>query len=393
MSLELDYNSDVPLTTGQIINNRYRIVRLLGEGGFGAVYRARDTNVNEPVALKESLDISPEAVRQFQVEARILFKLRHPHLPVVHDVFLIPNQGQYLVMDYIEGEDLEAKVAGACLPEQQCIRWVLQICEALEYLHSQSPPIIHRDIKPANIRINSLGQAILVDFGLAKVYNPLLRTTQGARAVTPGYSPIEQYGQAATDPRSDVYALGATFYTLLTGEVPPESVLRSAGTELPLPRTLNPQISLTSEACILSAMALKREDRPQTIAQFRHALTTPSAQAGTDPLVPPVIRAEPVELHTPPPAVHPMSDVPSKPASKRKANWTWAILIILLLAFATAGAGLWLRSTNQKAAATAQLRTTDAADLQTATQEESALLSSPASQTALPQPTQQARLM
>ena len=115
-----------------------------------------------------------------------------------------------------------------------------------------------------------------MDFGLAKVDNPELRTTQIAFAVTPGYSPLEQYGQAATDPRSDVYALGAILYTLLTGDVPPESVLRSAGMELPLPRTLNPQISLTSEACILSAMALKREDRPQSIAQFRHALTTPT---------------------------------------------------------------------------------------------------------------------
>jgi serine/threonine protein kinase len=264
----------MPLSPGQVLNNRYRIVKLLGEGGFGAVYRAWNLNLNGPCALKENYDTSPEAHKQFEREASLLFNLRHPNLPKVFDSFSIPGQGQYLVMEFIEGEDLQVKLdkAGGPLPEAQVLPWIIQTCDALCYLHSRPQPIIHRDIKPANIRITPEGAAILVDFGIAKLYDPSRRTTLGARAVTPGYSPFEQYGQKPTDTRTDVYSLGATLYHLLTGHTPPESVERVGGTVLIPPRQLNSRISIRAEAAILRAMQLMPDQRYQAVADLKAAL-------------------------------------------------------------------------------------------------------------------------
>ncbi len=188
------------LSTGTIINQRYRIVNLLGQGGFGAVYKAWDLNLSRPCALKENLDASAEAQKQFNREAVILANLIHPHLARVIDYFSIPDQGQYLVMDFVEGDDLQQILdKSGPQPESRVIEWIGQICDALAYLHRQKPPIIHRDIKPANIKIDPEGKAVLVDFGVAKIWDPNMRTTQGARAITPGFSPFEQYGQAPTD--------------------------------------------------------------------------------------------------------------------------------------------------------------------------------------------------
>jgi serine/threonine protein kinase len=263
----------MPFSTGQILNNRYRIVKLLGQGGFGAVYRAWDMNLDVPCAVKENLELSPAAQTQFKKEATLLATLSHPNLPRVTDHFHIPNQGQYLVMDFIEGDDLKTmlEMANGPLPEQQVLPWIAQVCDALSYLHSQQPPVIHRDIKPANIRITSKGRAVLVDFGIAKQSRPDMATTQGARAITPGFSPQEQYGMGRTDERSDIYALGATLYCLLTGEVPVESVQRGS-TPLAAPASLNPSISPDVEGAILKAMASAPAERFQSIAGFRAAL-------------------------------------------------------------------------------------------------------------------------
>jgi Tol biopolymer transport system component len=263
----------MPFSTGQVLNNRYRIVKLLGQGGFGAVYRAWDMNLDVPCAVKENLELSQAAQTQFKKEATLLATLSHPNLPRVTNHFIIPNQGQYLVMDFIEGDDLKTMLenAGGPLPEGQVLPWIGQVCDALEYLHSQQPPVIHRDIKPANIRITSTGRAVLVDFGIAKQYNPNMATTQGARAVTPGFSPQEQYGQGRTDERSDIYALGATLYNLLTGEVPIESVMRGSS-PLPAPSSVNPLISPYVESAILRAMASAPAERFQQIVDFKAAL-------------------------------------------------------------------------------------------------------------------------
>jgi eukaryotic-like serine/threonine-protein kinase len=264
------------LAQGQILNNRYRIVKLLGQGGFGAVYKAWDLNFEVVCAIKENFEVSPEAQRQFLREARLLHVQRHPNLPQVKDYFVIQGQGQYLVMDFVEGQDLEElrRAAGGKLPESQVLPWIAQVCDALSYLHGQNPPVIHRDIKPANIKITPEGRAMLVDFGIAKTLDPLIKTTLGARAFTPGYSPFEQYGTGTTDVRTDIYALGATLYTLLTGKEPPESPQRAVRDPLLPPRQVNPNISPGVEAAILRAMQMDPEQRFQNAGELKKAVSS-----------------------------------------------------------------------------------------------------------------------
>jgi serine/threonine protein kinase len=272
----------MPLSPGQVLNNRYRIVKLLSLGGFGAVYRAWDTNLDRPCALKENLETSTEAQRQFRREAKILADLSYPNLPRVTDYFILPGQGQYLVMDFVEGQDLQEMLEkrASPLPETKVVTWIGQVCDALTYLHSQNPPVIHRDIKPANIKITPGDKALLVDFGIAKAYDPSQKTTQGARAVTPGYSPPEQYGQGTTDARTDVYALGATLYMLLTGQPLAESILRNVGRPLIPPRSINPSISIRTEQAILQATQILPSERFQSAAAFKNALLGKLARQG-----------------------------------------------------------------------------------------------------------------
>ncbi len=265
----------MPLIQGQLLNNRYRIARLIGQGGFGAVYRAWDTAINQPVAIKENLDTGQEAQKQFYREASFLARLRHPNLPRVTDHFTMPGQGQYLVMDFVEGQNLKELLLtrGQPFSEVEALPWIEQIFDALTYLHGLTPPIIHRDIKPANIIITPDGKPMLVDFGISKIYNPDFSTTVGAKAVTPGYSPPEQYGGGMTDARADIYAMGAMLYTMLTGKEPPESVQRMAGAvKMTAPRQVNAQITPTLEAAILKAMEVNTTQRFQNVAEFRRAL-------------------------------------------------------------------------------------------------------------------------
>ena len=260
---------------GTLLHDRYRIAKLLGAGGFGAVYRAWDIRLNIPCAVKENFDSSPAARSQFATEAAILSKLRHPNLPRVTDYFSLPGQGQYLVMDFVEGDDLQEMLdrANGPMPEKQVLQWFDQVFDALQYLHSQTPAVIHRDIKPANIKVTPQGQAILVDFGISKVFTPGLKTTQGARAVTPGFSPQEQYGKGQTDARSDVYAAGATLYNLLSACQPVDSIERTLGNSLPALRSINPLISPQVQSVILKAMELEPAHRFQNIAEFKEALS------------------------------------------------------------------------------------------------------------------------
>ncbi len=269
---------------GITLANRYRVEKELGRGGFGAVYKAWDQNLNRICALKENLDTSSEAQRQFAREASILANLSHPNLPRVTDHFSIPGRGQYLVMDFVEGQDLETILHQEGTPAiDQTLRWALQVTEALEYLHGQVPPVLHRDIKPANIRVTPKGQAMLVDFGLVKLYDPNLKTTMGARAVTPGYAPPEQYGQGKTDARSDLYALGATLYRSVTGKEPIESVQRVTGTTMPLAHQLNPHVPVVLSQIIDRLMALDPVNRYQSAAQLKADLSTIHAQAQNPP--------------------------------------------------------------------------------------------------------------
>ncbi len=273
------------LQQGQILNSRYRIAKQIGQGGFGSVYRAWDLRMEAACVIKENLEFTQEATHQFIREAQILFKLKHPGMPVVYDYFDLPGQGLYLVMEYVEGQNLcEIVTVRGFVPEKEALNWIIQVCEALEYLHDQNPPIIHRDIKPQNIIITPKNRAILVDFGVAKVFQPNQKTTIGARAATPGYSPPEQYMQIGTDARSDIYSLGATLYTLLTGQVPPESVARSLDEEVVDIHIYNSLVSKPVVDAVETAMAYKRQDRFASAQKFREALSGKAFQSNNSPL-------------------------------------------------------------------------------------------------------------
>ena len=261
------------LPAGTTLAQRYRIIRLLGQGGMSRVYLAEDSRLGVQVAVKQNLQATPEARRQFEREARILARLSHPNLPRVSDHFADQQTGrQYLVMDYVEGEDLQAMVKRrGPVSEQTALAWVRQVLDALEYLHRQQPPVIHRDVKPGNIKITPQGRAVLVDFGIAKVGGPGQSTLTGARAVTPGYAPPEQYGMRTTE-RSDIYSVGATLYTLLTGRVPPEAPLRAAGQRLLPLRQVVAAISRPTETAVLRAMEVETSRRWESISALRQAL-------------------------------------------------------------------------------------------------------------------------
>ena len=191
---------------------------------------------------------------------------------------MISGRGQYLVMDLVEGTDLEEMVnqSGRPLQISQAVHWIGQVCDALTHLHSQAPAIIHRDIKPGNIRITPKGQAMLVDFGIAKTFSPGSKTDPGARGVSPGYSPWEQYGHGQTDARTDIYALGATLYAVLTMTVPAESIQRMQGNPLAPPIQLNPTIPPHIAGVLLQSLELKPEYRFQSAVDFKTALNNPT---------------------------------------------------------------------------------------------------------------------
>ena len=292
---------NTPLSIGTTLAGRYRILEQLGQGDFGAMYKAWDTRLDTPYAVKENFETSPEAELQFTQQAAQLAGLRHSNLPVMIDHFTIPGQGQYLVMDFVPGEDLRAMLeqANGPLDEAAVLPWISQVCKALSYLHEHTTPIIHRDVKPANIRITPDGNAVLVDFGINKIFDITLKTTMGAQAVTAGFSPPELYGYGNADARSDVYALGATLYALLTGQTPVESVQRAIGIELPVPSSLNPRITPQTEAAILKAMALLPAERYQSATDFMADLPTPqTVTLHTDDL-PRTVLAPPVGSHPP----------------------------------------------------------------------------------------------
>jgi serine/threonine-protein kinase len=261
----------MPLTTGQMLQNRYRIVILLGQGGMGAVYRAWDTRLNIAVAVKElvpqpGLDAAmlDRLRQQFIQEAQTLARLDHPHLVTVSDYFEEGGKS-YLVMKYVEGESLAERIEReGALAEAQVNTWAEQLLAALAYAHKQG--VLHRDVKPHNVVITPEGQAVLVDFGLVKLWDPNDPRTRTAirGAGTPEYAPPEQYSQHAghTEPRSDIYSLGATLYHALTGQAPPSATDRMAYPQsFQPPRDLNGHIGARMDEVVQRAMALACDAR------------------------------------------------------------------------------------------------------------------------------------
>lgn len=277
-----------PLAAGQILRDRYVIRQIIGRGGMGSIYLAEDKRLpGRLCALKEvQPDPSlPETARaqgreQFYREASVLARLDHPNLPKVSD-FFSEGDSDYLVMDFVPGDDLKtlvdrARREGRFLPVAEVLSWASQLADALEYLHSQEPPIIHRDIKPSNLKVTPTGILKLVDFGLVKQSAPdeiTITVIQGRG--TAHYTPLEQYGgdTGHTDPRSDIYSFGATLYHVLTNTPPSEAKLRFLNAEaLKPPRELNPNLSPQLESAVLWAMKLHPDERPHDVPTFRLAL-------------------------------------------------------------------------------------------------------------------------
>ncbi len=314
----------MPLSPGQLLLDRYRIDGRIAQGGMGAVYDAFDTRLNIRCAIKENQLVTEAALRQFEREAQLLARLRHPNLPRVTDHFLIPSQGQYLVMDFVEGEDLGQRLKRlGPLPEADVLRWAEAVLSALAHLHARG--VIHRDIKPGNIKTTPEGETVLVDFGIAKEIGGQggLATT-GVRGLTPGFAPPEQYGTARTDARSDLYAFGATLYALLTGTPPADALARltDAHTFAPLTRRqgVETRHGASLAGAVDRALAMKPEDRFPNAEAMRAALR--EAPDENTVLEPPAV---------PPDALPPLTPHPRP----RSQAWAWlgagAGLILVVL--------------------------------------------------------------
>ena len=259
------------------LQGRYEIIKIIGVGGMGAVYQARDlrfANVTKLCAVKEMINTTTDprlrqiSVDNFSREANILATLSHPGIPKIFD-FFTEGQRSYLVLEFIDGQDMEQIINtnSSFLNERQVIDWAVQICDVLEYMHNQQPQaIIFRDLKPSNVMVNTMNRVILVDFGIAKVFQT---GEKGTMIGTEGYSPPEQY-RGISGPIGDIYALGATLHHLLTKSDP--------RTEPPftfherLPQAINPQISEGMEAIIMKALAYEPKDRFQTAVEMKQAL-------------------------------------------------------------------------------------------------------------------------
>ena len=270
------------LSPNTLLQNRYLVVRQIGQGGMGAVYEAKDQHLGHMVALKQRLADGPRLERAFKREARILARLRHPALPSVSDYFVVGNN-QFLVMEYIPGHDLESLLRRQRGPFSvtKVLEWAESLLDALQYLHSHDPPIIHRDIKPANIKLSPRCDLVLLDFGLSKggtTGSSLTMSSGSIHAFTPTYAPLEQINHSGTDSRSDIYSLGATLYYLLTGVAPPtastraEAQVRQIADPLRPANQVNPQIPTAVAHLLTQAMALNPAQRLSSAKAMRDAL-------------------------------------------------------------------------------------------------------------------------
>lgn len=277
------------LPNGTILRGRYELTNVVGQGGMGNVYRAEDNRLPGRICAVKEIQSTPTASaetrkqeqRQFLREASLLAQLDHPNLPKVSD-FFTENGLDYLVMDYVPGSNLKelidnSRVQGELLEPEVVLGWGRQLLDAIHYLHNQDPPVLHRDIKPANIKLTPDNRIKLVDFGLAKILagddSRTITVIQGRG--TAYYTPLEQYGGESehTDVRSDIYAVGGTFYHLLSGKPPPEARARFLNPNVLRP--LNEENKLVSKnlaELIKWALEMHPDDRPESIAEFQEAI-------------------------------------------------------------------------------------------------------------------------
>ena len=323
---------------GTLLKGRYKITEQLGQGGMGEVYLAEDETLDNKVAVKANHNLTTHASAQFIREARLLASLKHPNLPRVIDYFT-ENDSQYLVMDFIPGENLKELVEGKNeMSFPLVMKWATQLGHALTYLHTQNPPIYHRDIKPANIKLTPSGEVVLVDFGIAKTGDASTETQTGAWAFSPGFAPPEQVSGMRTGPYSDQFSLAATLYYLLAGKPPADSARRLMGEEeyVPLIRTI-PSIPVHFSAAIDKALSIKPDDRFSTVADFVGALTNPNPIPDPSSAQKTVIATERPMV---PPTMAPQGYVTtpdSTPLPRKKSPVIWIVLGIVAVGLVAGG--------------------------------------------------------
>ena len=316
------------LAPQSILHQRYLIVGHAGRGGMSAVYQAVDTQSgNRHVAIKEmsqghlSTNELAEATARFQQEADLLGSLHHPNLPTIYDGFSEDGRS-FLVMEYIDGKTLLQMLkdtGGRPLPVAQVLDYAIQLCDVLMYLHSHNPPIIFRDLKPTNVMVKGNGHVVLIDFGIARFF----KEGQAQDTVflgSPGYAPPEQHGTSQTNPRSDLYALGATLHCCLTGRDPFHAADRFA---FPPVYQMNPLVPVELDQLIQRMVSLDEQQRPNSALEVRQALLKIKQQAsdattGLDP----VMASAPTQYNpsfpSPIPAQAPINNtnpVPAQPAT------------------------------------------------------------------------------
>jgi WD40 repeat protein/predicted Ser/Thr protein kinase len=291
----------LPLGT-KLFGGKYSVGKVLGQGGFGITYMGADTVLSRPVAIKElfpegcqrnGTTVQPTRIppsdfssmkQKFLEEARLLASLNHPGIVKVYD-FFEENNTAYMVMEYLRGKSLAKLVEerGGALGEQEAVGYILKVCEALDVVHKAG--YLHRDIKPENIIVCGDGRVVLIDFGAARAYMAG-KTGRMTVILTPGFAPYEQYATMARfGPTLDIYALGATLYYLLTGQVPVSAADRFSGVELRSVREINGRVSRQVEEAVMKAMAMRVEERPQSVEEFVKLLTSPSVSVVATPQV------------------------------------------------------------------------------------------------------------
>jgi serine/threonine protein kinase len=290
----------------------YTVGRVLGQGGFGITYLGGDIRARRPVAIKEffpygstrrGVTVHPfggltaadfaSTRTKFLDEASILARFDHPAIVDVYGTFA-ENNTAYMVMELLRGKTLGQLIEeGGPMPESQAIRHIIRAGEALEVVHATN--LLHRDLKPDNLMLNDAGDVVLIDFGTARTY-AAGKTGRMTTMVTPGYAPLEQYGEHVRfGPFTDVYALGATLYHLLTGLMPPSATDRASGVDLDPPAQVNPSVGAGVNDAVMWAMKMRVADRPQRVADF----LDPLRSAATSPEPPPTTVPEPADESLP----------------------------------------------------------------------------------------------
>src|SRR5258706_1863043 len=328
------------LAPDTILQSRYRVIQSLGKGGMGAVYEAIDLRLGHTVALKQTLTNDEAQWKQFEREARLMAWLNHPALPRVSDYFTEGHRA-FFVMQYVEGRDLAEIIAQqpGPLPRQAVIAWADQLLDALIYLHTHERQIIHRDIKPHNLKVTRDGQVVLLDFGLAKTQAAVPSGALSCTSVfgyTPRYAPLEQIQDLGTSPQSDIYALGATLYHLLTGVKPPDALVRATALVSARPNPLKPAneiiaaVGVELSAILTRAMTQNPAERYATAAEFRDALRQIGRAGEVE--VEYVIRPAEIEPMVEEKEETSMFRVPEASSTRKLGSHGLAALFVILLA-------------------------------------------------------------